>query len=544
MRRLILLLALLTVLAPQSKPDPKGPFQPDRILASMNPQGKHSPELTPQHWLNGLLTPNTSEKKPQAFRKVSTPQGQLYVIDTLTSWRTTDTTREVNGFNEKAQRTSWTYQILRDGNWENAIHTTYSYDDQGNVDTAQAAQWTNGTWTASSRSVSTYDAHGNMLTNLYQVRPIDQWINVFRSTSTYDGQGKELSYLFEQWTNNEWISSYRYTTSYDASGKELSRLSEHWESGAWVNDARMSFTYNESGKGLSIQTERWVNGQWTISDRGSVVYDEQGHVQSYLYEIAVNGQLENSSHLMFATDASGNILTQVYSAWSQGQWADSLRESYSYNSSEEPLTHRTELWIGTQWENLSQSSWTYDAGGRVLAQLDELWASSRWENHARQTYQYSAEGNLIRYAGEVWQGSAWVPATTEANLTMWSYTDSVGNWYGSSGFYLLTLSYRSIAITGVATNGSNAPLQCSLAQNYPNPFNPTTTIRYELPKSSMVKLSVYDMLGREVSMLVNERKYAGVHEVKFDGSGLASGVYFYRMTAGTYVETKKLLLVR
>jgi glucuronoarabinoxylan endo-1,4-beta-xylanase len=83
-----------------------------------------------------------------------------------------------------------------------------------------------------------------------------------------------------------------------------------------------------------------------------------------------------------------------------------------------------------------------------------------------------------------------------------------------------------------------------LHQNYPNPFNPSTIIRYELPKSSTVRLSVYDMLGREVSMLVNERKDAGVHEATFDASGLSSGVYLCRLQAGDFVQTRKLLLVR
>lgn len=91
---------------------------------------------------------------------------------------------------------------------------------------------------------------------------------------------------------------------------------------------------------------------------------------------------------------------------------------------------------------------------------------------------------------------------------------------------------------------SGFPLQYSLLQNYPNPFNPSTTINYELPHASQVSLTVYDMLGREVSVLVNERREAGVHEVKFDGSGLASGVYFYRIQAGSFVQTKKLLLLK
>ena len=88
------------------------------------------------------------------------------------------------------------------------------------------------------------------------------------------------------------------------------------------------------------------------------------------------------------------------------------------------------------------------------------------------------------------------------------------------------------------------PVSYLLLQNYPNPFNPSTTIKFELPKSSAVRLSVFDILGREVSVLVNEKRDAGVHKVKFDGSNIASGVYLYRLQAGSFVETKKMLVVK
>jgi M6 family metalloprotease-like protein len=88
------------------------------------------------------------------------------------------------------------------------------------------------------------------------------------------------------------------------------------------------------------------------------------------------------------------------------------------------------------------------------------------------------------------------------------------------------------------------PTEIRLEQNYPNPFNPGTTIKYELPKSSEVRVSVFDMLGREVSVLVNERREAGVHEVKCDGSNLSTGVYFYRLQAGDFVQSKKLILLK
>ena len=101
------------------------------------------------------------------------------------------------------------------------------------------------------------------------------------------------------------------------------------------------------------------------------------------------------------------------------------------------------------------------------------------------------------------------------------------------------------------------PVEFSLLQNYPNPFNPTTEISYQVPVASTVRLAVYDLLGREVAVLVNERKAPGSYEVKFDGSSLSSGVYIYRLQAGDpsansgpraesrgFVSTQKLILLK
>ena len=80
--------------------------------------------------------------------------------------------------------------------------------------------------------------------------------------------------------------------------------------------------------------------------------------------------------------------------------------------------------------------------------------------------------------------------------------------------------------------------------NYPNPFNPTTTIRFSVPTSEFVTLKVYDVLGNEVALLVNEQKSAGSYEVEFSASGLSSGIYFYKIQSGSFVETKKMLLLK
>ncbi len=100
-------------------------------------------------------------------------------------------------------------------------------------------------------------------------------------------------------------------------------------------------------------------------------------------------------------------------------------------------------------------------------------------------------------------------------------------------------------ITGINhSSAPSAPQSYQLAQNYPNPFNPTTIIRFSVEKPGFVSLRVYDMLGRQVKTLVNNVEQSGTYDVTFDGTGLASGVYLYRLEAGTCSAIKKLVLLR
>jgi hypothetical protein len=109
-----------------------------------------------------------------------------------------------------------------------------------------------------------------------------------------------------------------------------------------------------------------------------------------------------------------------------------------------------------------------------------------------------------------------------------------------------TVHYSWVVSIDLATLsvGETAPREFELMQNYPNPFNPTSRIRYALPRNSFVSLTVVNMLGQQVLRLVNEQQTVGYHDVVFNGDGLASGVYFYRMQAGTFTATKKLILLR
>ncbi len=107
----------------------------------------------------------------------------------------------------------------------------------------------------------------------------------------------------------------------------------------------------------------------------------------------------------------------------------------------------------------------------------------------------------------------------------------------------LYLTKKDVVTSSPEINTSK-PSHFALQQNYPNPFNPSTSIVYTVGQSTLVKLNVFDVLGREVASLVNERKNAGKHEVVFDASDLPSGVYFYRLTSQDFVGTKKMILLQ
>ncbi len=160
-----------------------------------------------------------------------------------------------------------------------------------------------------------------------------------------------------------------------------------------------------------------------------------------------------------------------------------------------------------------------------------------------------------------WITVTWIEGNgTTTEMKSYSFIDE----NVQSGIYeyrLLQYDYDGTmkVISTIEVKNVIVPVEFSLSQNYPNPFNPVTTIKFSIPtspktplisKGEVVTLRVYDMLGREVATLVNEEKQPGTYEVQFsvgssgDASGLSSGIYFYRLTAGSFVETKKLILMK
>jgi hypothetical protein len=127
----------------------------------------------------------------------------------------------------------------------------------------------------------------------------------------------------------------------------------------------------------------------------------------------------------------------------------------------------------------------------------------------------------------------------------YSYTDQLLS-AGSYSYRLKQVDYdgSSEYSEALEVEVNSIPARFSIEQNYPNPFNPTTTLRYSLPETSLTSIKIYDAVGKEVAVVVNEMKTAGTHQIEFNAVGLSSGIYYYSIQAGTFSKTKKMILMK
>ncbi len=129
------------------------------------------------------------------------------------------------------------------------------------------------------------------------------------------------------------------------------------------------------------------------------------------------------------------------------------------------------------------------------------------------------------------------------NMSILAFSDGRND---VNGIYAQNINYNGTfgPVTGIINSGNMNPDKFVLFQNYPNPFNPATSIKYQVESIRFIKLAVYDILGKEVTTLVNEKQSPGIYEVTFSGEKYSSGVYFYKLVTGDFSEVKKMLLIK
>ncbi|MBK8552297.1 MAG: SBBP repeat-containing protein [Ignavibacteria bacterium] len=297
--------------------------------------------------------------------------------------------------------------------------------------------------------------------------------------------------------------------------------------------------YNGTGNGTDFASSICIDGSENIyvtggSDGGTgslydyatIKYNSSGEQQ---WAARYNGpeNLIDIASSIFVDD-NGN----VYVTGSDSGGVNSSFTTIKYNSSGEPE------WVKI-YNNAAGNSIAVDSSGNAyvtgVSRVKET-------DYDYLTIKYNSDG--IQQWDEIYNGPG--NSTDIANSIA---LDASGNVYvtgGSAGigtnFDFATIKYsQSVGITQVTTS---VPAAITLSQNYPNPFNPITNLEFGISDLGFVSLKVYDILGKEVITLVNEKLSPGKYKVEFDGSGLTSGVYFYRLNAGEFTDTKRMMLVK
>ncbi len=172
--------------------------------------------------------------------------------------------------------------------------------------------------------------------------------------------------------------------------------------------------------------------------------------------------------------------------------------------------------------------------------IELVWKTASEKNNAGFEVQRRSE----KRANDEWQVLGFVRGNgTTSDAKSYSFVDRTAT--GKVQYRLKQVDFDGqFEYSPVIEVEAGLPRTFELGQNYPNPFNPTTVISYQLPVASEVSLKVYDVLGREVATLVNARQEAGRYSVPFNAASFASGVYFYRLQAGQFVQTRKMMLVK
>jgi photosystem II stability/assembly factor-like uncharacterized protein len=183
---------------------------------------------------------------------------------------------------------------------------------------------------------------------------------------------------------------------------------------------------------------------------------------------------------------------------------------------------------GSNWfaQNTTTNDWLLD--------LYFINSNSGWACGMNGRVVYTANG------GESW-ATQYVPTISTIRQVHFLTTDT-GYAVTDNGMILKT--YNAGNPIGIIQTNTEVPAEYSLAQNFPNPFNPSTTIKFSLPKSSFVTLKIYDNIGKEVAILIDQNVGSGNYEYEFDAGVLGSGIYYYRIKADDFVETKKMILIK
>jgi photosystem II stability/assembly factor-like uncharacterized protein len=318
------------------------------------------------------------------------------------------------------------------------------------------------------------------------------------------------------------------------------------------------FDYNFSDISFIDSQNGWIScwlTDYTSPSRrdGAILHTSDGGIQ-WEIQLEIFGDIYDGTQFTSIDFFDGNIgwalgssfvtensPTYIYKTTNGGSVWEELATVYTKPLRELYCIDKNTLWVSWIYYLVSHDggyNWTFDSDLNTYSML----ASSPINNKAGWIYTYNIIAQISQILFTSSYGASWIEDLDLRGKYVNSMTNIDGEFLwivGNNGF----IKHRQSTPTDIENNYMQID-KFDLFQNYPNPFNPTTKISYQIPTSENVKITVYDLLGNEVAELVNENKNVGNYEVEFKANNLSSGVYFYQITAGNFIQSKKMILLR
>jgi hypothetical protein len=442
-------------------------------------------------------------------------------------------TMKMQGWNQ------WTGELLYE------VDHSFVYDGKGRSILESGEYRDGGILSSWWRYSQGYDRWDNETASTLENWSLERGEDGWRWSGAIDSIGRYVSSINERKTDGAWRFQDRSDFSYGTGGSPDSVFMRVWEDGTWVN-SRLDVCHSE--KDLEIWVDkRWSDCDWILDGRSLSSFDESGRIYETVMQEAVEDAWRTTLHAKTTYSFSGIAMASADSAWENGvlQWCGGGTRDEDDNI----LTEYDETWEGGSLKSGSRATYTYVGSSADLSIVtNEGWIDGQWVRDSRKLFGYDVSGRLIHLQFQAWRSGAWVSADSSAlgRASNWQFEDRAARFFRFAGYSDLFFRYRDRPTADVKKSGA-VPSRSELLQNYPNPFNPSSRISYAVGQPSvvsLVKVAVYDLLGREVAVLVEERKEPGSYEARFNGGGLPSGVYIYRLTVGDFSQSRKMVLVR
>jgi hypothetical protein len=396
--------------------------------------------------------------------------------------------RYVNYFDEKNNLLRGELQSWKgDSTWFTYMRAFYSYDQNNNRIEFYDQMLNGNNWENYRRHIYDYDFQDNIVTQVNQIWDEVKWNDISKIVMDYFRNNliDERRFI---WENQRWANEKHWSFKFNLNNNVLEELGQYWEGINWVNEYKWNFSYYTSQNLKDRTYNYWKNSEWNIGTKSTYSYDENDNQIESLWQVWDGMKWKNSELNISNYDESFNKIQQVQYYWRDNQWRHFQRWFYAYDINNNNLYELAQLFIDSTWRDDHAILYAYDKNNNLIERIHQFWSNGQLGNGLKYQFQYITENE--------------------------------------------------------DTLNGNLPLEFVLYQNFPNPFNSSTTISYKIPKQSFVSIQIYNSLGEYVASLENEDKSPGIYEVNFSAKNLPSGIYLFRLNAGKFTATKKMILLK